>query len=165
MLETQEKGKVRYIVRLMNTDLDGNKPIYHALNKIHGISYSFANVICNVLDLDKSKKAGIISQEEIKNIEDVIKNPDKYNIPAWMFNRRKDVDTGKDMHIVTSELDLKKENDIKNLKKIKSYRGIRHSMGLPTRGQRTRAHFRKGVAIGVQRKKALAQSKSKEEKK
>ncbi len=162
MLKT---NKIEYIVRIMNTNLDGNKPIYHALNKIHGISYSFANIICNVLDLDKTKKAGIMSQEEIKSIEDVIKNPAKYNIPSWLFNRRKDYDTGKDMHLVTSELDLRHDFDIKNLKKIKSYRGIRHSMGLPTRGQRTRAHFRKGAAIGVHRKKFLAQAKSEKKEK
>ena len=51
-------------------------------------------------------------------------------------------------------LDIKKEFDIKRLREIKSYRGIRHSAKLPSRGQRTRSHFRKkGIAMGVKRKK------------
>jgi small subunit ribosomal protein S13 len=49
---------------------------------------------------------------------------------------------------------MKKEFDIKRLRKIKSYRGIRHASKLPVRGQRTRANFRrKGHAVGVKRKK------------
>jgi len=40
------------------------------------------------------------------------------------------------------------------LKKMKSYKGWRHSLGQPVRGQRTRSHFRKGSAIGVMKTKA-----------
>ena len=56
------------------------------------------------------------------------------------------------MHLTGADLTLSKELDIKRLKKIKSYRGIRHSIGQPVRGQRTRSHFRTGVSVGVQRK-------------
>jgi len=160
MIKTMPEEKIKYLVRLVNTDLNGNKPLYHTLNKIKGISYSFANAVCNVIDIDKTKKVGALTKEELTKIEDVIRNPSKYSIPAWLLNRRKDFDTGKDMHLLTSDLKLRTEFDIKNLKKIKSYRGIRHAMGLPTRGQRTRAHFRKGTALGVQKKKVLAQQKS-----
>jgi len=44
---------------------------------------------------------------------------------------------------------LQTEFDIKRLKKIKSYRGLRHVLGQPVRGQRTRGHFRKNKAVGV----------------
>jgi len=69
-----------------------------------------------------------------------------------LFNRRRDFDTGEDLHLIASDLKLRKEFDIKNLKEIKSYRGMRHAFGLPVRGQRTKGHFRKGAAVGVRRK-------------
>ena len=92
--------------------------------------------------------------EDLKKVEEVILNPSKYNIPSWMFNRRKDFDTGNDKHILTTDLKLQKDNDIKRLRKIKAYRGIRHSLGQPVRGQRTRSNFRRGSAIGVNKKKS-----------
>ena len=97
--------------------------------------------------MDKKKKIGALTEEEIRKISEFIKNP---NIPIFLFNRRKDFDTGEDKHLVTNDLDLKKEFDIKRLKKIKSYRGIRHAAKQPLRGQRTRSHFRtnKGKAAG-----------------
>jgi len=80
--------KVRAIVRIANTDLDGNKKVYYALRKIKGVSFMFSSAICNLTDLDKNKKVGILSDKEIKDIEDVISNPKKF--PKWMLNRRKD---------------------------------------------------------------------------
>ena len=71
-----------------------------------------------------------------------------------MMNRRKDYEDGKDKHLLTSSLDLQKELDIKRLKKIRSYRGLRHALGQPVRGQRTKSHFRKNKTVGVQKKKA-----------
>ena len=52
-----------------------------------------------------------------------------------------------------SDLELARDFDIKRLKKIKSYRGIRHVAGLPTKGQRTRANFRKNKKKGAGIKK------------
>src|SRR3990167_8425454 len=59
-----------------------------------------------------------------------------------------------DIHLLTSDLKLQKDNDIKRMKKIRSYKGVRHSIGQPVRGQRTRSNFRKGSAIGVNKKKS-----------
>jgi len=72
-----------------------------------------------------------------------------------MLNRRKDYETGEDKHLLSSDLAFTKDNDIKMLKKIKSYKGMRHAFGLPVRGQRTRSNFRrnKGKVTGVQKKK------------
>ena len=70
-----------------------------------------------------------------------------------MLNRQKDFEVGKNKHLVGSDLDLRKEFDIKRLKKIKSYRGLRHLVGLPMRGQRTRSHFRKNRSKGAGIKK------------
>ena len=145
--------KVKYIVRVESTDLEGNKPILHALNKIKGVSYTMANAICKILNLDKTKKTGLLSENEIKQIEDVLKEPTKHNIPSWLLNRQKDYDSGEDLHLTSSTLKLRKEFDIKRLRKIKSYRGFRHGAGLPSRGQRTKSNFRKGKSVGVKRKK------------
>lgn len=151
---------MRQIVRIINADILGHKQIYYALNKIKGVSYSFSNAICLVMNFDKAKKIGELTDEEVKKIQDIIKNPQKYKIPSFMFNRKKDPETGEDRHIITSDLKLQTEMDIKKLKRIKSYRGIRHAIGLPTRGQRTKGHFRKGKAIGVSKKKMRRSKKA-----
>ena len=148
----QPKKKESYekIIRIMQTDIDGKKQIYVGLTKIKGVSWSLSNALCNKLGFDKKKKITDLSNEEIKKIEEFIKNPE---IPEFLLNRRKDLDSGKNLHLLGSDLDLRKEFDIKRLKKIKSYKGLRHALGQPVRGQRTRGHFRsKGKAVGVIKK-------------
>jgi small subunit ribosomal protein S13 len=145
--------KLKYIVRIAATDLEGAKPIGQTLTKIKGINFSLANAICNILPLEKTKKTGSLKEDEIKKIEEVIKEPIKKGIPSWMVNRQKDYDTGEDRHLTSSNLKLRTEFDIKRLRKIKSYKGFRHGVGLPVRGQRTKANFRKGKSLGVKRKK------------
>ncbi len=143
--------KFKHIVRIANTDLDGNKAIYPALRKIKGISFAFSNALCKICGIDPQKKTGYLSEDEIKKLEQTSKNPSE--IPTWMFNRRRDYEDNLDKHLITSTLKLTKESDIKRMKKIKSYKGMRHAFGLPVRGQRTRSNFRKGKSIGVQKKK------------
>ena len=149
----------KVMIRIANTDLEGKKQIYIALRKIKGVGFMFSNAICNSLGMDKRKLAGTLDEGEVKAIEELISTPKKF--PTWLLNRRKDYDTGEDLHIFGSRLKLRKEFDIKRLKKIKSYRGMRHAFGLPVRGQQTRAHFRKGRAVGVQKKKIKQQKGSK----
>jgi len=149
--------KLRVIVRILDTDLDGNKKIYNSLRKIKGGSFMISNFICNNLNIDKNRKIGSLTEKEVETIESLMK--DYKRIPSWLLNRRNDYDTGEDVHLVTSKLKLRKEFDIKRLKKIKSYRGMRHAFGLPVRGQRTKGHFRKGKSMGVQKKKVQQQKK------
>ncbi len=151
---------MKQIIRIINADILGNKQIYYALNQIKGVSYSFSNAICSLMNFDKTKKIGELTDTEIKKIQDIIKNPKKYNMPLFILNRRKDPETGEDKHITASDLKLQTEMDIKKLKRIKSYRGIRHALGLPTRGQRTKGHFRKGKAIGVSKRKMKRSKKA-----
>ncbi len=151
MAETTNQ-ELRPMVRILNSDLDGNKTIWISLKRIKGISFTFANIICNSLNLDKSKKVGYLSDEEIKRIESIISDPLKHNLKPWLLNRRKDYETGADMHLHGMDIGLSKDFDIKNMKKIKAYKGIRHQQGQPVRGQRTRAHFRKGASLGVSRR-------------
>lgn len=140
------------LIRIANTDIPGKKHLYDALRNIKGVSFMFANAICNVTKIDKFKQVGMLTNEEVKKIEDVIEHPKE--IPNWMLNRRKDYETGENKQLINTDLKLSKEFDIKRLKNIKSYKGLRHAWGLPVRGQRTKAHFRTtGVAIGVQKGK------------
>lgn len=123
--------------------------------RIRGVGVSFANAILSVTGIDKNKKTRELSEEDIKKIEVVIKDPAAFKIPFWMFNRRKDYETGADKHLVTSELDFTKENDIRTMRKIKCYKGVRHSRGLPVRGQRTKGHFRRGESLGVAKRRGM----------
>jgi len=150
----QPKEELKYFVRIANTDLEGGRPIGHALTKIKGISFMFSNAICNVAKIDKTKKTGYLTDAEVGKIDDVIKEPSRFEIPSWLFNRKKDVEDGTDKHLIGTNLTFIQDNDIKMMKKIKSYKGIRHSLGLPVRGQRTKSNFRrnKGKVLGVKRK-------------
>ncbi|RME55298.1 30S ribosomal protein S13 [Candidatus Woesearchaeota archaeon] len=145
--------ELKPMVRLLNSDIEGNTSVYLSLQKIKGVGFSMANAVCNVLKIDKNEKVGYLEDKDLEKIEDVLKNPKNYNIKNWLLNRRKDYDTGEDKHVVEVDLKLAKDDDLKRLKMIKSYRGMRHQAGLPVRGQRTKAHFRKGTALGVKRKK------------
>lgn len=140
------------MVRIANTDLDGNKPLYSALTKIHGVGFIFSNAVCKLTEVDKFTKVGYLSDAAINKIDEIVKDPKKYEVPEWLFNRRKDPEDGVSKHLITSNLKFIKENDIKMMKKIRSYKGIRHGLGLPVRGQRTRSNFRKNkgkVHLGV----------------
>jgi small subunit ribosomal protein S13 len=150
-----KEKNIKYFVRIANTDLVGGKPLYISLRKIKGINFMFSNAICAAAGIPKTKKAGTLSETEIKSIESVIKDPQSFGIPVWILNRRKDYDTGEDKHLLTSDLDFTKEFDLRRLKKIKSNRGFRHAWNLPLRGQKTKSNFRrnkKKTSIGVKKK-------------
>ena len=86
-------------------------------------------------------------------IEEFIRNLD---LPEFLKNRRYDPETGETKHYFGTDLDMKKDFDIKRMIKMRSYRGVRHASGHPVRGQRTRANFRKKAnkqVVGLKRKK------------
>jgi small subunit ribosomal protein S13 len=148
MAEEEKKNNMRKdheeeqleLVRVKGKDLLGRKNVLVGLTKIKGISWSFANAICKLLKIDTHKKVGELKKEEIAEIEDFIDDP---KVPSFMKNRQKDFDRGEDVHLNGSDLKLKNEFDLKRLKKIRSYKGLRHSNNLPVRGQRTRSNFRR----------------------
>lgn len=139
------------LVRILSKDIEGKSTIYHGLTKIKGISWSMANAICHALKLEKRRKIGSLTNDEIKKITEFMNQP---SIPNYLFNRRKDIETGENRHVVGANLELQHEFDIKRIRKIRSYKGYRHAMGLPVRGQRTRSHFRKnrGKSTGIKKK-------------
>lgn len=157
----QPKQELKYFVRISNTDLNGNKPVHHSLARIKGINLMFSNAICNVAGIEKTKKTGYLTEAEAAKIDEIIKEPSKFRIPEWLFNRKRDPEDGTDKHLTGTNLTFTQENDIKMMKKIKSYKGIRHMLGLPVRGQRTRSNFRKnkGKVMGVKRKEGAKSGK------
>ena len=145
-------NEFREIIRLGDKDIRGNVPMGHALTKPKGSSYMFANAVCKVLDLDIKRKCGDYTVKEVEKIEDVIRNPAKYNIPTWLMNRRRDRETGEDKHILSSDLDLTKQFDIRFMRKVKSYKGVRHAVGAKkVRGQSTKSTGRTGT-VAIRRK-------------
>ena len=152
-LQMAEKTQTKHFLRIFNTAIDGGLPISRSLLKIRGLGDNFIKVMCDVLAIDPKTPAGTLSEANTKKIEEFVANPPK-TIPVWMLNRQKDFETGKNEHLVLAGLKLRKDFDIKRLRRIKTYKGVRHSAGLPVRGQSTKAHFRKkGRAVGVKKPK------------
>lgn len=158
--EAEEKSKdsrsYASIVRILQTDIPGNKRVLTGLTYIKGVSWSVSNAICKILGLDPEKRVSDLSEADIDKITKFLKDP---KLPEFLVNRRKDFDSGENGHLITTNLDMKKEFDIRRLKKIRSYRGLRHAFGHPTRGQRTRSNFRvkgkKKAVVGVRSKKGV----------
>lgn len=136
-------------MRILSTDIPAEKSVYAGLTWVKGISWSFAHALCHILRIEKNRKMASLSKEEIDAITACAKHP---QIPIFLLNRRFDFETGESRHFLGGDLDLKREFDIKRLKKIRSYRGLRHATGQPARGQRTRSHFRKNKVVGVTKK-------------
>ncbi|MFH1399585.1 MAG: 30S ribosomal protein S13 [Candidatus Woesearchaeota archaeon] len=147
--------ELKHVVRIVNTDLKGDRPLEGALTQIKGVGFAFAKSICVTTKIDKNKKVGYLTEDDVSKINAVLKEPLKFGIPVWQLNRKKDYETGSDLHMVGVDLTLKKQDDIKRLQNIRSYRGMRLAWGQPVRGQRTRSNFRanKGKVVGVKRRK------------
>jgi small subunit ribosomal protein S13 len=146
----KEKHEER-VVRLLSKDIEGKMTIYAGLTKVKGISWALSNAICKKLKINKRKTVGALTEDEIKKIVEFMKNPE---FPSYILNRRNDFETGENKHMIGSNLELINEFDIKRLKKIKSYKGVRHAAKLPVRGQRTKGNFRPNRKKGGGIKKA-----------
>ncbi len=99
------------MVRIVGNDIPGEKKMIVGLTQIRGVGYMFANTILNVLKINPGQRIGYLSPEQIKSIENVIKNPSTSNFPSWFLNRRKDVETGEDKHLITSDIAFTVRND------------------------------------------------------
>ena len=146
-------GEFRQIVRLAGRDLDGTRRVTYALTQIKGISIRLADAIVKKAGVPPDKRLGFLSEAEIRRIEDAVLNITDYGLPSWLLNRRKDLESGKDIHLITSDLDLKIKEDIEREQAMKSWRGYRHSYGLKVRGQKTRTTGRKGRSVGVKKRR------------
>jgi small subunit ribosomal protein S13 len=141
----------KYIVRIANTDIDGDKAVVHALTAIKGIGDRMAKIIMNKTGLPQYEKIGNLSDEDIEKLEQfVLELSDE--TPGWLLNKQRDIWSGEDLHLLGSEMEMRIQEDINMLKKIRCYKGIRHEKGQKVRGQRTKAHGRSGLTVGVVKK-------------
>ncbi len=146
----------RHIVRILGSDSAGTLKVGYAVSGIKGVHLSLANAILKKAGINPNMRAGFLTESDISKIEDIVKDPAQYNLPSWLFNRQKDSESGKDLHLISADLVLKTKTDIDDAKNIKSWRGYRHAYGLKVRGQRTKTTGRSGKSLGVKKKALLA---------
>ena len=65
----------QYIIRLLNTNVDGKQKVMYALTKIKGVGRRYSNLVCKKADVDLSKRAGDLTSEELERIVTIIQNP------------------------------------------------------------------------------------------
>ncbi len=133
----------------MGNDIPGERKMLVGLTQIKGIGYNFATAILDTLKIDTNSNIGNLTEENVQAIEKLIIDPIGGNFPTWFLNRRKDIETGADLHLLTSDIPFTLRNDIERERITASWRGYRHLSGLKVRGQRTRTSGRKGGAVGV----------------
>jgi len=145
----------RHIVRIAGTDLDGSQRLEQGLSKIKGININMSRVIVKVASLESVQRIGNLTDANIQRIEEILRNPLKNGVPEWFMNRCKDLETGKSSHLIGSDLTFKIMSDVEFMKTLRSWKGIRHSLGLKVRGQRTKTTGRTGRVVGVGKKKLV----------
>ncbi len=152
--EVKHDENFKYIVRLVNTDVDGEKPTVIGLQSVKGVGGRVAEIIVNRAGVSRTVKIGDLPDDKIEQLEKLITGYSDY-APAWAMNRQLDLETGDDMHIVGVDLDVRRKDDINLMKMIRSYKGVRHEDGQKVRGQRTRSNGRTGLTLGVMRQRLL----------
>lgn len=108
------------MARIVGVDLPKNKPIGIALTYIFGVGRSSGRKICKQAGVDPGVRTKDLKDDQIRNIRNVIQQGYK----------------------VEGSLKTEINMNIKRLIDINCYRGIRHKLGLPTRGQQTRTNAR-----------------------
>lgn len=119
--------------RIIGIDIPGNKRLEVALTYLYGIGRTLSNQIIDKLGLDRDMRAQNLTEDDVAKINAVLQND----------------------YVVEGDLRRQIQNNIKRLIGINCYRGMRHRLGLPVRGQRTRtnARTRKGKRKTVANKK------------
>jgi small subunit ribosomal protein S13 len=119
--------------RIIGIDIPDNKRLEVSLTYIYGVGRKLSNDIIEKLSLNPNMKAHNLSEDDIARINAVLQSE----------------------YVVEGDLRRQIQNNIKRLISIHSYRGMRHRLGLPVRGQRTRtnARTRKGKRKTVANKK------------
>jgi len=119
--------------RVIGIDIPDNKRLEISLTYVYGVGRCLSNEIIEKLNLDRNMRAHKLTQDDIARLNNLLQSE----------------------YIVEGDLRRQIQNNIKRLVNIHSYRGLRHRLGLPVRGQRTRtnARTRKGKRKTVANKK------------
>ena len=148
-MEYLSSQEYRHIVRIVGNDIPGERKLLVGLTQIKGIGHNFATAVASTLKINTNSNIGNLTEANVQAIEKLILNPVEANFPLWFINRQRDIETGKDLHLLTSDIPFTLRNDIERERITASWRGYRHLSGLKVRGQRTRTSGRKGGAVGV----------------
>jgi small subunit ribosomal protein S13 len=119
--------------RVIGIDIPGNKRLVISLTYIYGVGKAVSEEVIGKLGLDPNMRAHNLTEEDVSKLNAMLTSE----------------------YIVEGDLRRQVQNNIKRLISTNSYRGMRHRVGLPTRGQRTRtnARTRKGKKKTVAGKK------------
>lgn len=98
-------------------------------------------------------RAGELTSEELERMVNIMQNPRQYKVPDYFLNRQKDHKDGSYQQAVSNVLDNALREDLERLKKIRAHRGLRHWWGIRVRGQHTKTTGRRGITVGVAKKK------------
>lgn len=157
----RESNDFRGIVRLAGRDIDGHFLVKDALRRLKGIGHNLAHSIMKLIEKELGIKpdelVGNLSEEQLARIETLVKTPGAHGALRFMLNRQKDVETGKDLHLVSTDLTFAIKQDFDRERETRSWRGWRRSIGQKVRGQRTRNTGRTGMTVGVLKKAIKAQ--------
>ncbi|KAK1349441.1 ribosomal protein S13 [Hamiltosporidium tvaerminnensis] len=148
-----QPSELNHIIRLFNTNINGTSLVTHALTKIKGIGRRYADAAVKMANIDPSKRAGELNNEELNALQNVITDPLSFGIPEWFLNHQKDYTDGTTSHLIGNQLDADIRLLIERGKKIKNVRVCRLAAGLKVRGQRTKSNGRRGRTVGVSKKK------------
>ena len=142
----------RAIIRIAGTDCDGSRRVDHAVSRIRGVGTTLARSVLKMANIPLNSRLGYLSDGDVKRIEEILANPVEHGLPEWMVNRQRSPETGRGYHVIGSDLEMRTRMDIDGMKKVRSWKGIRHTLGLKVRGQRTKTTARTGRTLGVSRK-------------
>ena len=81
-------------------------------------------------NIDPKRRAGELTEDEMKKIIDIISKPLEYDLPQWVVNRKKDPKDGSYTQQVANGWDTKIREDLEKMKKIKLHKGLRHTLDL-----------------------------------
>lgn len=155
----QQEKKSAELIRIMGTDIPATLTLLFGLAKIKGVNVMFANAVCVALEVDRNKKIGSLTEQDIEVIEGYLSGGDFSKIPVWMRNQQKDTLTGEDKHFVAKDLDFQTLQMQRRMAKIKSYRVLRSKLRLPVRGQRTASNFRRSKMLAAKKAKSMGGKK------
>lgn len=128
------------MARIANVTIPTEKQVQVSLTYIYGIGPKFAGDILKISKIEPTKRVKDLNEQELTKIRNIIDQD--YNVEGDL------------QRVVT--------NNIKRLKDVGAYRGLRHKNSLPSRGQRTRTNARtrrgKKIAVGGTQKKAASKT-------
>jgi len=149
----------RYIVRLANTDLRGDRSVVYALTGVRGIGVRVAEMIADLAGLPRGEPIGNLKEAQTDKIVEILGTLSDL-APPWFVNRQREWSSGADVHVFGADIDLLLRDDLNRMRMIRSYKGVRHEQGQKVRGQRTRSNGRTGLTVGVVKKTAIAAAKA-----